>query len=80
MKRGKRRSIAALAMTNNSGVAWMTASNERERERERERELIWGRGDLICITTTTEPNWPVKIEPNHKYWQIKIMHKSINKI
>ena len=76
MKRGKRRSIAALAMTNDSGVAWMTASNVRERE----RELIWGRGDLICMTTTTKPNWPVKIEPNHKYWQIKIMHKSINKI
>ena len=34
VKRGKRRSIAALAMTNNSGVAWMTASSERERERE----------------------------------------------
>ena len=36
MKRGKRRLIAALAMTNDSGVAWMTASNVRERERERE--------------------------------------------
>ena len=33
MKRGKRRSTAPLAMTDNSGVAWMTASNERERER-----------------------------------------------
>ena len=76
MKRGKKKSIAALAMTNDSGVAWMTASNVRERE----RELIWGRGDLICMTTTTKPNWPVKIKPNHKYWQIKIMHKSINKI
>ena len=51
MKRGKRRLIAALAMTNDSGVAWMTASNVRERERE--RELVWGRGDLICMTTTT---------------------------
>ena len=37
VKRGKRRSIAPLAMTNNSSVAWMTTSNERERERERER-------------------------------------------
>ena len=32
VKRGKRKTIAALAMTNDSGVAWMTASNERERE------------------------------------------------
>ena len=32
VKRGKRRLIAPLAMTNNSSVAWMTASNERERE------------------------------------------------
>ena len=30
VKKGKRRSIAALAMTNDSGVAWMTASNVRE--------------------------------------------------
>ena len=32
-----------MAMTNNSGVAWMTASNERERERERERDDL-GKG------------------------------------
>ena len=31
VKRGKRRSIAAMAMTNISGGAWMTTSNVRER-------------------------------------------------
>ena len=79
MKRGKRRLIAALAMTNDSGVAWMTASNVRERERERERVGL-GKGGFDLYDRYYKPNSPVKIEPNHKYWQIKIMHKSINKI
>ena len=37
------------------------------------------RGDLLCMTITTEPNWPVRIEPSHKYWKTKIMHISISK-
>ena len=77
VKRGKRKTIAALAMTNDSGVARMTASNVRERERER---VDLGKGRFDLYDHYYKPNWPVKIEPNHKYWQIKIMHKSINKI